>query len=496
MKLSSIILNLILAALITSLPLKYNQKRNIVFLVSDGLGASGISAAREFKKTRDNLTDEEAVLNLESHLIGTVRTHSSSQLITDSAAAGSALAAGRKTYNGAISVDSQGKPMGTFYEGAKLKNYKTGIVSTTFVQDATICTPNTHVKSRKFLDLIAQQQLGYGHPLGQVIDLIIGGGGQYLHGENQTQYGTKGKRADGVDLIEKAINDGWTYIGDKETFDISFKLSQSDAANYEANLPLLAIFGENSLPYEIDRNNSKVPSLKESSLFALNTLIKSTEDSKEGFVLLLEGARIDHAGHANDPIAHARDTLEFDETFKAVIDKVSTLDTETIVISTSDHETGAYGLAIDNIYQWYPQNLLNSTISTEKAVELFENYKGDDDDDKESFLKNEILLNKMQLTNISNINITELVHSDQLQVDISHIISNQALIGWTTTGHSAVDVPLFAYANTKEAYNEVLAHLGSSVENIELPKFFASYLDVDLNEVTEKIQGIKTTIDE
>lgn len=486
MKLSSAILHLILAALVASLPIKYDNKRNIIFLVSDGLGPSGITAARQFKQTRDNLTDEQAVLDLEQYLIGTVRTKSSSQLITDSAAAGSAFAAGHKTYNGAISVDPNGKAVGTFYEGAKLLNYKTGIVSTTFVQDATICTPNTHSVSRKYLDLIAEQQLGYGHPLGSVIDVVIGGGRENLHGANQTQYGSKGKRKDGVDYIEKAVNDGWTYVGDRESFD-SLELGKSE----DAKLPLLGLFGAGSLPYEIDRNASQVPSLRESSLLALNTLIKATEDTEQGFVLLLEGARIDHAAHANDPVAHARDTIEFDETWKAVIDVVSTLDTETIVVSTSDHETGAYGLGIDNIYDWYPEYLLNATISTEQAVELFEAYEGDD---KEAYLKDEILANKLVLTNVSDADIKSLVHSEDLQVDIAQIISQQANVGWTTTGHSAVDVPLFAYSNTKEAYNEVLAHLGSSVENVEIPKFFASYLNVDLDEVTEKIQGIQTSI--
>ncbi|CAM9019356.1 unnamed protein product [Wickerhamomyces anomalus] len=488
MRLSTAVLQLIFAAIIAALPIKYDTKKNIIFLVSDGLGPSGITAARQFKQTRDNLTDEQAVLDLEQYLIGTVRTKSSSQLITDSAAAGSAFAAGHKTYNGAISVDPNGKPVGTFYEGAKLKNYKTGIVSTTFVQDATICTPNTHVASRKFLDLVAEQQLGYGHPLGQTIDIVIGGGREYLHGVNQTQYGSKGKRKDGVDLIEKAVSDGWTYVGDRKSFD-ELNLGQGSEA---PKLPLLGIFGANSLPYEIDRNASEVPSLRETSLLALNTLIKATEDSEEGFVLLLEGARIDHAAHANDPVAHARDTLEFDETWKAVIDRVSSLDTETIVVSTSDHETGAYGLGIDGIYDWYPEYLLNATISTEKAVQLFKAYKGDD---KEAYLKNEILANKLVLTNVSDADIKSLVHSDDLQVDIAHIISKQANVGWTTVAHSAVDVPLFAYSNSKEAYNEVLANFGSSIENIEIPKFFASYLGVDLDEVTEKIQGIKTTIE-
>ncbi|CCH40699.1 Alkaline phosphatase [Wickerhamomyces ciferrii] len=487
MRLPTVVLHLLFAAIIAALPIKYDTKKNVIFLVSDGLGQTGITAARQFKQTRDNLTNEEALLFLENYQVGSVRTKSASQLITDSAAAGTAFAAGHKTYNGAISVDADGKPIGTFYEGAKLKNYKTGIVSTTFVQDATICTPNTHVKTRRSLDLVAEQQLGYGHPLGQVIDIVIGGGRQNLHGSEQTQYGTKGTRKDGVDLIAKAQEDGWTYIGNRSDFD-SYNLGNEAVPK----LPLLGIFGESSLPYEIDRNPEEVPSLRETALLALNTLIEATEDQDEGFVLLLEGARIDHAGHANDPVTHARDTIEFDETFKAVIDRVSSLDTETIVVSTSDHETGGYGLGIGDVYDYYPENLLNATISTEQAVKLLDAYEGDD---KPSYLKNEILANQLKLTNVTDDEINQLIESDQTQVDIATIISNQAGVGWNTVAHSALDVPIFAWANTKEAYNEILANLGSSVENTEIPRFFAKFIGVDLDEVTEKIQEIKTEPD-
>ncbi|CCH45965.1 Alkaline phosphatase [Wickerhamomyces ciferrii] len=484
MRLPTVVLHLLFAAIIAALPVKYDDKKNIIFLVSDGLGQSGITAARQFKQTRDNLTNEQSVLHLENYLIGSVRTKSSSQLVTDSAAAGSAIAEAFKTYNGAISVDSDGTPKGTFYEGAKLKNYKTGIVSSTFVQDATICTPNTHALSRKSLDLIAEQQLGYGHPLGQVIDVVLGGGRQYLHGENQTQYGSKGKRKDGVDYIAKAQEDGWTYIGNRTEFD-TYNLGNG----VEPKLPLLGIFGADKLPYEIDRINEEVPSLKELSLLALNTLIEATKDQEEGFVLLLEGARIDHAGHSNDPVAHARDVIEYDETWKAVIDRVSSLDTETIVVSTSDHETGGYALGIDNVYDYYPDVLLNATMSTEKAIELLKEYEGDD---KAGFLKKDILQDAFKLNNVTDEEVNELLESKSILVDIGHLVSKQAGVGWTSTGHTAVDVPIFAWSNTKEAYNEILANLGSSIENTEIPEFFAKYIDVNLDEVTDKIQEIET----
>jgi alkaline phosphatase len=368
-------------------------------------------------------------------------------------------------------------------------NYTTGIVTTTFVQDATICTPNTHVISRRSYDLIASQQLGYDHPLGQVIDVIIGGGRQYLHGNDTTYDGTKGLRADGVDYISKAVEDGWTYIGNRSAFD---DLYESVAGTGQPQLPLLGLFDKNNLDYEIDRDADELPSLKENSLLALETLIKATEDTEQGFVLLLEGARIDHAGHAQDPATHARETKIYDETWKAVIDRVSKLDVETLVVSTSDHETGGYGLAIDNQYFYYPEVLVGTPHSAEYAVNILSEYEGEGED-KLNFIKTEVLGRALNIneTSYTDEDVQALAVSKQVEVDLSELVSKIAGVGWTSLGHTAQDVPLYAYSNTKEGTNRIAAALGSSVENIEIPKFFAAELGVDLDEITELIKDIQ-----
>lgn len=368
-------------------------------------------------------------------------------------------------------------------------NYTTGIVTTTFVQDATICTPNTHALSRRSYDLIATQQLGYGHPLGQVIDLVIGGGRQYLHGNDTTYDGTVGKRADQVDYIKQAQEDGWNYIGNKSTWDDLYEevVNNEDG---EYKLPLLALFDKNSMPYEIDRNDTKDPSLAETSLLALETLIKATKDKEQGFVLLLEGARIDHAGHSNDPATHAWETKAYADAWKAVIDRVAELDTETIVVSTSDHETGGYGLAINDVYDYYPDVLVSTPHSAEYAVNVIDEYEGNITVD---YLKTEILANILNITsNYTDDDVQAVIDSDDMEVGLATLISQIAGVGWTTTGHTAQDVPLYAYSNSETAYNRILAALGSSIENTEIPEFFATELGVDLDEITELIQDIDT----
>ncbi|CDR37773.1 CYFA0S01e16864g1_1 [Cyberlindnera fabianii] len=480
MQLPHAVLLCLFTALVAAVPHKYDEKKNIIFMVADGLGLSGITAAREYLQVKNNLTYEEATLEMENYLIGTVRTQSSSNYITDSAAAGSAFAMGEKTYNGAISVDPNGVPKGTFYEGAKLLNYTTGIVSTTFVQDATICTPNTHVLSRKSYDLVATQQLGFTHPLGQTMDIVIGGGRQYLHGANSTQYPTKGARKDGVDYISKAQEEGWTYM---ENMDDLYDVWNST----EPQLPLLGLFAAHNIPYEVDRNASEYPSLTEMSLVALEQAILATENTEKGFVLLLEGARIDHAGHANDPKAHALETIAHSDAFMAVLDRVSSLDTETLVVSTSDHETGGLGVGYNGIYEWWPENYINNmTHSAEWVQKKFGEYEGDN---KTEVLK-EILVDQCNFSNFTDSDIESLVESEDFLVDLAHVFSAAVNLGWTSTAHTQQDVGIYAWSNTEEGYQRLQAAFGSSIENTEIPHFFAQELGVDLDEITELIKDI------
>ena len=113
------------------------SKKNIIFLISDGTGATYINLARTFRQVRDDLPFND-LLELDNHLIGTFRTKSNSSYVTDSAAAGTAYAAGVKTYNKAISVDPEGKPVGAIGEALKLQGYAIGIVVTTKVTDLSL----------------------------------------------------------------------------------------------------------------------------------------------------------------------------------------------------------------------------------------------------------------------------------------------------------------------------------------------------------------------
>jgi alkaline phosphatase len=310
-------------------------KRNLIFMVSDGMGPASLSLTRSFRQFTSGLPMDDT-LTLDRHFWGTSRTRSTDSWVTDSAAGATAFSCGRKSYNGAISMVPGYRPCGTVLEAAKRKGMRTGLVVTTDVTDATPACFAAHVDYRREMDEIALQEIGQG-PLGRSVDLILGGGRCHFLGN-----GTEGScRGDAVDVVGLAKEKyGWGYKGDRAGFD-ELKMGKN------VSLPMLGLFAAGDVPFEIDRRNMAdvFPSLSEMATTALTALEKATKDSDEGFFLMIEGSRIDHAGHINDPAAQVREVLEYDKTFQIVLDFLEKSDTEGILVATSDHETGGLSTA-------------------------------------------------------------------------------------------------------------------------------------------------------
>jgi alkaline phosphatase len=315
---------------------KPSGKRNLIFMVSDGMGPASLSLTRSFRQYQSNLPIDD-VLVLDQHFIGSSRTRSSNSLVTDSAAGATAFSCGKKSYNGAISVLPDHTPCGTVLEAAKRAGYMTGLVVTTSITDATPACFASHVNIREEEDLIAQQEVGHG-PLGRVLDLMLGGG--RCHFLPNTSSGSC--RADDWDITELAQKEyDWSYIDSRKDFD------DLNAGGEAVKLPLLALFADTDFPFEIDRRNMNddYPSLEEMARTALNALEAATKDSEQGFFLMIEGSRIDHAGHGNDPAAQVHEVLAYDKAFTAVVEFLTRSNTEGVLVATSDHETGGLATA-------------------------------------------------------------------------------------------------------------------------------------------------------
>ena len=227
-------------------------------------------------------------------------------------------------------------------EAAKAAGYMTGLVVTTRITDATPACFAAHVNKREEEDRIAEQLLG-DYPLGQTVDLMLGGGRCHF----LPNHSSGGCREDEKDLISRAKAAGFQYIDDKPGFD-GLKFGSA------VDLPLLGLFAEHDIPYEIDRRHEQdvYPALEDMAKTALKALTDATRDSDQGFFLMIEGSRIDHAAHSNDPAAQVHEILAYDRTVQAVLEYLESSDVEGVMVSTSDHETGGLSTARGKL--WYP----------------------------------------------------------------------------------------------------------------------------------------------
>lgn len=280
------------------------EVNNIIFLIGDGMGISQIYAG---------MTANFGKLNLENMpVIGMSKTHSSDAYITDSAAGGTAFSTGKKTYNGAIGVDKDGKPLETILEIAEKQGKATGLVSTSSITHATPASFIAHQPIRSMEEEIAADFLK------TEIDVFIGGGKQFFT-----------SRGDGRDLTKQLKENGYT---------IAF--SMEEVANVTDG-KLGALLASNANPKYSEGRGDMLPN-------ATDKAIELLSKNSEGFFLMVEGSQIDWGGHANDIQYIVDEMLDFDRAIaKALV--FAAKDKHTLVVVTADHETGGLALNGGNI---------------------------------------------------------------------------------------------------------------------------------------------------
>jgi len=280
------------------------QIKNIIFLIGDGMGVTQMSAGMYMNGN---------TLNLERcKVIGLHKPSASNDLVTDSAAGATAFSCGKKTYNGAIGVDKDGKPLKTILETAEERGLATGLVATSTITHATPASFIAHQPQRKMMEEIAADFMK------TEVDLFIGGGKKFFDG-----------RSDKKNLSKQLEAKGY-YISDFVTEELA-----------AIQIPLDKNFGyftanENPLPAYQGRDYLKVAAEK-----SIDYLSQKSKD--KGFFLMIEGSQIDWGGHANNSDYIVTEVLDFDKAVKAALD-FAEKDGETLVIITADHETGGYAI--------------------------------------------------------------------------------------------------------------------------------------------------------
>ncbi len=412
------------------------RPRNLIVMIADGFGPASATLARGVKG---------APLTLDGILRGAVSTAATSSRVTDSAAAGTALASGIKTYNGAIGVDTLRRPVGTLFEAAEAEGMATGLVATSRITHATPAAFVAHVAARGEEEEIAAQLVASG------VDVVFGGGRRFFVPEDEG-----GSRTDGRNLLDES---GATLIADPSALEAAERT------------PVLGLFARDHLDYEVDRTAQ--PSLAAMTRRALDLL----RGNERGFVLMVEGSRIDHAAHSNDPGGHARDILAYDEAVRVALD-FARADGQTLVVSTADHETGGMTLGRDGIYDWNPAYLARVRASADRMGRLIA-----DGEDAEAVLRNYAAVDSLTAEERATLGLSsETPRTRVSNTTLGHIVSRRAGIGWTTGGHTAVDVGLYAWGPGADRLHGVM-------ENDAVGRALADLLGLDLAPITARLRA-------
>jgi alkaline phosphatase len=287
----------------------WSAPRNIIIMIGDGMGFEQVKAASYYEG------GAEGSLSFENlPYTGNVTTYAADNPVTDSAAAATAIATGQKVNNGVISVAIPGdsSELETLLEYFRDQGKRTGLVTTTYMTHATPAGFGAHNSNRGNTSDIGNDYFTQSQP-----NVLFGGG------------------ANGVSA-SAATSAGYTVVTNR---------TQMDALDTETVTYVSGQFGDTHLPYEYNSGSAydTIPHLSEMTETALAIL----DNDPDGFFLMVEGGRIDHAGHATNIQQNVFETIEFSNTVQTVLDWASTR-ADTLIVVTADHETGGLSVTANN----------------------------------------------------------------------------------------------------------------------------------------------------
>ena len=439
-----------------------DQARNVIVLIPDGCPTELVTLSR---------LASGRPLALDAHLAGMVRTHSADSLVTDSAAAATALACGVKTSNGSIGISAAedarpygGRaaaplaPLANLVEAAQHTGRAVGIVVTSNLNDATPAAFTSHASSRKAGEDIMDQMVHKG------LDVALGGGWSWMLPEEQG-----GQRTDGRNLFDELKSLNVHVATNKES------LAEADKA------PLWGIFARDRISPAIDRHAGfgDEPSLPEMTLKAIDLL----KTSPKGFFLLVEGSQVDWACHANDTAWALSEFLEFDAACRIAFSFAAGEGRgETLVVVCPDHGTG--GLTVGRDYRGH------GTMSREGIMAPLARIG------RSSFAMGRELGKDREPSHVAaqmkawwgmeldGDAMSELSRLLSLGMNTGYAISEIGWrfgtpdIGWTTHDHTGTDVPLWSHGPGRPQ---------GCIDNTGVAKSIARAMGVDLQKLSAKL---------
>ena len=316
------------------------QVKYVFYMIGDGMGINEVIGTQEYNEATGK---GPAVINFTQFPVrGFITTVSGSSLVTDSAAGATALASGVKTYNGAIGLDMDEKPVSLITEWAKESGFGTGVATSVGINHATPAGFTTHATQRGNYEDISLQFIRS--------EVDFGAGGGFIT--------NRGSGHDNEFFIREARSAGINVFRGPDF---------QDVAAAKGRVICLSGKDETELPYAIDRKEGDT---------ALSDFVKAGIDyldakyGDKGFFFMIEGGKIDYGGHGNDGAACFQELTDFAEAVDVVLAFYDKHPDETLIVVTADHETGGLMLGAGQ-YEMNPGRMAKQDMSVNALSDKF-----------------------------------------------------------------------------------------------------------------------------
>lgn len=458
-------LSLLLSFLLLVLSGYAQQAKYVFYFIGDGMGVNQVQGTELYRGELEGKIGITPIWFTQFPYATTATTFSATNGVTDSAAAGTALATGNKTQNGTIGMkqDLQTE-ISSVAVWAKNKGCRVGVTTSVSVDHATPAAFYAHDPSR-----------GSYYKIGT--DLYKAGFDFYAGSDFIDPNNKDNKDGNSENLYTMAEKNGYTIArGYKDYLKKCKKadkmiLFQSEKASEK---------DRTAIPYAIDRTKDDL-TLADITRSAINFLSK---DLSKGFFLMVEGGKIDWACHSNDAATVFHEVADMDEAVKVAYEFYSQHPDETLIVVTADHETGGFVLGT-GAYKLNLQVLKNQKVSesgfTRILNELRKKYNNNVSWEKvQQALKenfgfwDKVKLNEKQEERLlakyndtfkgkeAKLEKSEYAQDEPLAAEAKRIIDEIALVGWTSGGHSAGYVPVFAIGAGADLFQ-------GRIDNTEIP---------------------------
>lgn len=416
------------------------QAKYVFFFIGDGMGPNQVLTAEMYQAAIAGEDGRVPLLMSQFPYSGQASTFSASDGITDSAAAGTCLASGKKTNNGMIGQTPDGTPAYSVASQLLKEGWGIGVMSTVPVDHATPASQYAHAQKRSDYYKIGT------HLTESDFHFFGGGGFQYPNDKHNPS---------APNLYDLARQAGYTLVGSYQDAknnihaDKLLLVPQTDLDNPNKRAE--------ALPYAIDQKEGDL-NLAQIVDIAIQHLSRHNR-----FFMMAEGGKIDYAGHGNDGATNIHEVIDFDKAIQVAYRFYEQHPDETLIVVTADHETG--GMALGNghslhlerlAYQCCSSDTLSARLTALRAQyadqltwEQVKSFLADNTglfdelsvEDEEEVALQKAFNNMMRQQESQKTLYTDI---NALAAQAKELVNKKAGLGWTTLNHTATAVPIFA----------------------------------------------------